>query len=94
MINVILQDNSAHLATKYGVLNQADFNLIFENLDATKSPTLDYFDLVEPHRDLHGLLVGAGQISTEYNKTKYLADALKHDPAGLHAIEIFYRSFP
>ena len=70
MINVILRDYSAHLATKYGVLNQADFNLIFENLDAAKSPTLDYFDLVEPHRDLHGLLVGAGQISTEYNKAK------------------------
>ena len=34
------------------------------------------------------------QISTEYLKTKYLADALKHDPAVLYAVEIFYHSFP
>ena len=29
MINVVLRDLFAHLATKYGVLNQANFNLIF-----------------------------------------------------------------
>jgi hypothetical protein len=94
MINVVMRDLFAHMATKYGVLNQADFNLIFEKLDTAKSPTQDYSVLAELHRDLHSLLAGAGQISTEYNKTKYLADALKHDPAGLYAIEIFYRNFP
>jgi len=94
MINVVMRDLFTHMATKYGVLNQADFNLIFEKLDTAKSPTQDYSVLAELHRDLHSLLAGAGQISTEYNKTKYLADALKHDPAGLYAIEIFYRNFP
>jgi hypothetical protein len=68
--------------------------LIFEKLDTVKTPTQDFSVLAELHCDLHGLLAGAGQVSTEYLKTKYLADALKHDPAGLYAIEIFYRSFP
>jgi hypothetical protein len=62
-------------------------------LDAAISLTQDYSVLAELNRDLHGLLAGDGQISTEYNKTKYLADALKHDPAGLYAIEIFYCCF-
>jgi len=94
MMNVALREMFAHMETKYGVLNQSDFNLIFELLETAKSPTQDYSVLAELHRDLHSLLAGAGQVSTEYNKTKYLADALKHDPAGLYAIEIFYRSFP
>ena len=94
MINVVMRDLFAHMANKYGVLNQSDFNLIFEKLDTVKTPTQDFSVLAELHRDLHGLLAGAGQVSTEYLKTKYLADALKHDPAGLYAIEIFYRSFP
>ena len=94
MMNVVLRDMFAHMENKYGVLNQSDFNLIFERLETVKSPTQDYSVLAELHRDLHSLLAGAGQISTEYNKTKYLADALKHDPAGQYAIEIFYRSFP
>ena len=68
-------------ANKYGVLNQSDFNLIFEKLDTVKYPTQDSSAvLAEFHRDLKGLLAGAGQISTEYLKKKYLADALKHDP--------------
>ena len=94
MINVVMRDLFAHMANKYGVLNQSDFNLIFEKLDTVKTPTQDFSVLAELHRDLHGLLASAGQVSTEYLKTKYLADALKHDPAGLYAIEIFYRSFP
>ena len=94
MMNVTLREMFAHLENKYGVLNQSDFNLIFERLETAKAPTQDYSVLAELHRDLHSLLAGAGQVSTEYNKTKYLADALKHDPAGLYAIEIFYRSFP
>jgi len=94
MMNVTLREIFAHMEAKYGVLNQADFDKIFEKLVATKSPTQDYSVLAELHRDLHNLLARAGQISTEYHKTKYLADALQHDPAGLYAIEIFYRSFP
>ncbi len=82
------------MENKYRVLNQSDFNLIFERLETVKSPTQDFSILAELHRDLHSLLAGAGQISTEYNKTKYLADALKHDPAGQYAIKIFYRRFP
>jgi hypothetical protein len=84
MMNVVLRDMFAHMENnKYGVLNQSDFNLIFERLETVKSPTQNYSVLAELHRDLHSLLARAGQISTEYNKIKYLADALKHDPAGL-----------
>ena len=83
MINVSMRGLFApHMANKYGVLNQSDFNLIFEKLDTVKSPTHDISVLAALHRDLHSLLAGASQISTEYLKTKYLADAhLKHDPA-------------
>ena len=86
MINVSMRGLFAHMANKYGDLNQTDFNLIFEKLDTVKSPTQDISVLAALHRDLRGLLAGASQIST-----KYLADALKHDPANLYAIEIFYR---
>ncbi len=63
------------------------FNLIFEKLDTVKSPTQDISVLAALHRDLHGLHAGAGQISTEYLKNKYLADALKHDPADLFCMQ-------
>ena len=91
MINVVMRDLFAHMANKYGVLNQSDFNLIFEKLDTVKTPTQDFSVLAELHRNLHGLLAaGAGQISTEYLKTKYLSDALKHDPAGLCMLSKFF----
>jgi hypothetical protein len=88
MINVVMRDLFAHMANKYGVLNQSDINLIFEKLDTVKTPTQDFSVLAELHRDLHG------RLACEYLKPKYLADALNYDPAGLYAIEIFYRSFP
>ena len=54
MINVVMRDLFAHMANKYGVLNQSDFNLIFEKLDTVKTPTQDFSVLAELHRDLHG----------------------------------------
>ena len=39
MINIVMRDLFAHMANKYGVLNQSDFNLIFENLDTVKTLT-------------------------------------------------------
>ena len=56
--------------------------------------TQEYSALAELHRDLHSLLAGAGQVSTEYSKTQYLLQALQNDPAGKYAIEIFLRTFP
>ena len=70
MINVVMRDLFAHMANKYGVLNQSDFNLIFEKLDTVKTPTHDFSVLAELHRDLHGLHAVTGEISTEYLKTK------------------------
>jgi hypothetical protein len=47
-----------------------DYKDFITYLLVAKSPTQDYSVLAELHRDLHSLLAGAGQISTEYNKTK------------------------
>jgi len=94
MMNVTLRQLFFHLENKYGVLNQADFDKIFEQLQTLKSPTQEYSALAELHRDLHALLAAAGQVSTEYSKTQYLLQALQNDPAGKYAIEIFLRNFP
>jgi len=94
MMNVTLRQLFFHTENKYGVLNQADFDQIFEKLQTPKSPTQEYSALAELHRDLHSLLAGAGQVSTEYSKTQYLLQALQNDPAGKYAIEIFLRNFP
>ena len=94
MMNVTLRQLFLHTEDKYGVLNQADFDNIFEKLQTIKPPTQDYSALAELHRELHSLLAGAGQVSTEYSKTQYLLQALQNDPAGKYAIEIFLRNFP
>jgi hypothetical protein len=94
MMNVTLRQLFLHTEAKYGVLNQSDFDQIFEKLQTLKSPTQEYSALAELHRDLHSLLAGAGQVSTEYSKTQYLLQALQNDPAGKYAIEIFLRTFP
>ena len=93
-MNVTLRQLFLHTEAKYGVLNQSDFDQIFEKLQTLKSPTQEYSALAELHRDLHSLLAGAGQVSTEYSKTQYLLQALQNDPAGKYAIEIFLRTFP
>ena len=86
--------NFFHTEAKYGVLNQSDFDQIFEKLHTLKSSTQEYSALAELHRDFHSLLAGVGQVSTEYSKTQYLLQALQNDPAGKYAIEIFLRTFP
>ena len=80
----------------YAVNNQSDFDQIFEKLQTLKSPTQEYSALAELNRDLHSLLAGAGQVSTEeYSKTQcLLLQALQNDPADKYAIEIFLRTFP
>ena len=95
MMNVTLRQLFLHTEAKYGVLNQSDFDQIFEKLQTLKSPTQENSAFAELHRDLHSLLAaGAGQVSTEYSKTQYLLQALQNDPAGKYAIEIFLRTFP
>ena len=94
MMNITLRQLFLHTEAKYGVLNQSDFDQIFEKLLTLKSPTQEYSALAEFHRDLHSLLAGAGQGSTEYSKTQYLLQALQNDPTGKYAIEIFLRTFP
>ena len=94
MMNVTLQEMFAHTERKYGILNQSDFDQIFDQLQAAKLPTQSYAALAELHRDLHSLLASAGQVSTEYSKTQYIMRALKDDLAGKYALEIFLRSYP
>ena len=70
MMNVTLRQLFLHtVEAKYGVLNQSDFDQIFEKLQTLKSPTQENSALVELHCDLYSLLAGAGQVSTEYSKT-------------------------
>ncbi len=96
MMNITLRQLFLHTdEAKCGVLNQSDFDQIFEKLLTLKSPTQEYSALAEFHLDLHSILVaGAGQGSTEYSKFQYLLQALQNDPAGKYAIEIFLRTFP
>ena len=56
-----------HLHGNYNVLNQEDFNVFFTRLHAPKLPIHDYSTLAEIHRDMHALLAGAGQPSTEHD---------------------------
>ncbi len=92
MMNVTLRQLFLHTEAKYGVLNQSDFDQIFKKLQTLKSPTQEYSALAELHHDLHSLLAGAGQVSTEFSKTQYLLQALQNDPAGKYAIKIFLAS--
>ena len=71
MMNVTLRQLFLHTEAKYGVLNQSDFDQIFEKLQTLKSPTQKYSALAELyHRVLHSLLAGASQVFTEYSKTQ------------------------
>ena len=93
-MNVTLRQFFAHTERKYGILNQADFDHIFDTLQTPKLPTQDYAVLADIHREMHALLAGADQVSTEYQKTQYFMQALKDDPAGKHATKIFLREYP
>ena len=94
MMTVSPQQIFAHLETNYSVLNQEDFDVIFTRLQAPKLATHDYQALAEIHRDLHSLLAGAGQPSTEFSKTSYFIQALRDDHQGREAVTIFIRAHP
>ena len=94
MLAVSVVQIFTHLHGNYNVLNQEDFNVIFTRLQAPKLPIHDYSTLAEIHRDLHALLAGAGQPSTELAKTTYFIDALKADYQGREAVAIYIRAHP
>ena len=62
--------------------------------DHITQTTQDYAVLADIHREMHALLAGADQVSTEYQKTQYFMQTLKDDPAGKLAIKIFLREYP
>ena len=94
MMNVTLRECYVHSEAKYGRLDQSDFDKIFETLQSPKAATQDFAALADIHRDMHQLLASANQISTEYTKTQYFMQAIKDDPAGRYATEIFLQQFP
>ena len=94
MMNVTLRQCYVHSEAKYGRLDQSDFDKIFETLQSPKLATQDFAALAEIHRDMHQLLASSNQVSTEYMKTQYFMQAIKDDPAGRYAIEIFLKDFP
>ena len=83
-----------HLQGRYGTLEQADFTIIFDRLKASKMPGHTYAELAEVHRDLHALLLSAGQPSTELAKTTYFQEALRDDFQGLAAVDVYIRLHP
>ena len=92
--NVSLRQCYIHSETKYGRLDQSDFDKIFETLQSPKLATQDFAALADIHRDMHQLLASANQVSTEYSKTQYFMQAIKDDPAGRYATELFLQLFP
>eukprot|EP01036_Dinobryon_divergens_P039866 gene39866-52619_t len=94
MMNVSLRQCYIHSETKYGRLDQSDFDKIFETLQSPKLATQDFAALADIHRDMHQLLASANQVSTEYSKTQYFMQAIKDDPAGRYATELFLQQFP
>ena len=70
---------------------QANFDRIFDTLQTPKLSTQDNAVLADIHREMHALLAGADQVSTEYQKPQYFMQALKDDPAGKHATKKFLR---
>jgi hypothetical protein len=94
MMNVTLRQCFVHSEMKYGRLDQSDFDKIFDTLQSPKLATQDFAALADIHRDMHQLLASANQVSTEYSKTQYFMQAIKDDPAGRYATELFLQQFP
>jgi len=94
MMNVTLRQCFVHSEMKYGRLDQSDFDKIFDTLQSPKLATQDFAALADIHRDMHQLLASANQVSTEYSKTQYFMQAIKDDPAGRYATELFLQQYP
>ena len=94
MMNVTLRQCYVHSEGKYGRLDQSDFDKIFETLQSPKLATQDFAALADIHRDMHQLLASSNQVSTEYMKTQYFMQAIKDDPAGRYATELFLQQYP
>jgi hypothetical protein len=94
MILVTLQEIFTHVEIKHGTLNQEDLELIYATLRAVKSPSSHFSALAETHRNLHRLLAGAGQPCTEFDKTQHYINAIKDDPSGREAVNIFIHNHP
>jgi hypothetical protein len=94
MMLVTLQEIFTHVEIKHGTLNQEDLEVIYATLRAVKSPSSDFSALAETHRNLHRLLAGAGQPCAEFDKTQHYINAIKDDPSGREAVNIFIRNHP
>ena len=99
MMNVTLRDMFAHMENKYGVLNQSDFNLIFERLETVKSPTQENFietfiaSSLEPVKSLLSIT----KLSTSPMPSTMIPPVCitrRISSMYAYAIEFFYRSFP
>ena len=91
---VTLQEIFTHVEIKHDTLNQEDLEVIYATLRAVKSPSSDFSALAETHRNLHRLLAGAGQPCAEFDKTQHYINAIKDDPSGREAVNIFIRNHP
>ena len=83
-----------HAVVQYNTLSQADFNTISAQLGTPKTATQTYADLASAHRDLHAILLNAGQPISEKDKCAALIEALNKDAAGMYAAQLYAQSYP
>lgn len=84
----------AHLAQRYSILSQTDFTIIGDRLRTVKSAAQTYAALASVHRDLHDTMLHAQQPLAELDKSNYFLEALKNDPSGLYAAQLYTQQQP
>lgn len=94
ILDVTAADIYQHLITKYSVLNAADFATITAKLSEPKSADEDFPALAERHRDLHAVCASAGQPISEYNKCLHYIEAVRTNPAGVFATQLYTQATP
>ena len=84
----------AHLVERYSILSQTDFTTIGDRLRTVKSAAQTYAALASVHRDLHDTMLHAQQPLAELDKCNYFLEALKNDPSGLYAAQLYTQQQP
>jgi len=83
-----------HVVVQYSQLTQDDFTTIIGRLRSAKTATQTYSALASAHRDLHAILLTAGQPLSELDKCNYLIDALNRDAAGMYGAQLYAQAYP
>jgi len=80
--------------TQYSQLTSDDFSAISTRLKASKTSTQSYAALANAHRDMHNILLTAGQPLAEKDNCAYFIEALNTDAAGMYGAQLYTQTFP